>query len=568
MVHLEPWFRRWVPSCVFSAGGGRSSVQAWFTTAFDIDEILSGIFEGGVHIFVADVIKSFYKVDRGILDRVFSSLGLPGWFRHVYFEFHSLVRLRFKLADGLREPWTRDVGIAQGCFLSMMFIVALYLPWCRYLAAQEGVQPQLYADNLKCVSMDPQVLFRAARFTTGYVRLVGKVPAPSKCVFLSTSRVVRKEMRGWVVSDERDRWTVKLDVRDLGGHLDTTFKGWSSTLASRVRVVIARLVVVFALPLHFYGRLGVLRRMFIPGALHGIEASYLAASSVRKLRSAFFKVSWSRRQPFAHVGAVLSTLDGPVGCDPAFCVVWFRFRQMRRYLAFRPEEIPRVYGLLQDAKDGSSGNSPTHLLLESAAEIGFFWCSRFLGWDRLDLPVLSMVDGLVHHFRAAILDVWRHRVSMSLCARKGFRGRPFLDVSGTMQLLNSDHVRERDKALLQGVFVGGVWNGFLLGKGKNCHVPCRFCGGDDHDGHLFWECTFPPLVEIRENPEFYELMEMDKSFWPRCLLWHGWLPLLSGANLGSPWASGHSQGAGHLLENALDSYSSFSLLPLAVACWF
>ena len=72
--------------------------------------------------------------------------------------------------------------------------------------------------------------------------------------------------------------------------------------------------------------------MFIPGALHGIEASFLVESSVRKLRSAFCRVAWSRRQPFAHVGAVLSLLDGPVGCGhPAFCVVWFRFRQMRRY---------------------------------------------------------------------------------------------------------------------------------------------------------------------------------------------------------------------------------------------
>ena len=58
-------------------------------------------------------------------------------------------------------------------------------------------------------------------------------------------------------------------------------------------------------------------------ALHGIEASFLAESSVRKLRAAFCRVSWSSRQPLAHVGAVLSLLDGPVGCDPAFCVVWF-----------------------------------------------------------------------------------------------------------------------------------------------------------------------------------------------------------------------------------------------------
>ena len=108
--------------------------------------------------------------------------------------------------------------------------------------------------------------------------------------------------------------------------------------------------------------------------------------------------------------------------------------------------------------------------------------------------------------------------------------------------------------------LGGVWNGFLLGKVRNCNVPCRFCGGVDHDGHLFWDCPFPPLVEIRENPEFHELMEMDKSFWPRCLLWHGLLPMLSGVNRGSPWALTLAEGAGNLLEVALGSYSSALLL--------
>ena len=50
---------------------------------------------------------------------------------------------------------------------------------------------------------------------------------------------------------------------------------------------------------------------------------------------------------------------------------------------------------------------------------------------------------------------------------------------------------------------------------------------------FFGECPFPPLVEIRENPEFHDLVELDKSSWPRCLLWHGWSPLLSGVNGGS-----------------------------------
>ena len=90
-------------------------------------------------------------------------------------------------------------------------------------------------------------------------------------------------------------------------------------------------------------------------------------------------------------------------------------------------------------------------------------------------------------------------------------------------------------------------------------MPCRFCGGADNDGLLFWDCPFPPLVEIREHPEFHDLVEMDKSSWPGCLLWHGWLPLLSGVNGGTPWAESPREGACNLLECALGRYSSDAL---------
>ena len=89
---------------------------------------MTGVLGSDVHIFVADVINSFHTVDRGILDYVLSRLGLPRWFRHTYFEYHAKVRLRFKLSCGMGEPWTWDGGIPQGCPLSMVFIVALYLP--------------------------------------------------------------------------------------------------------------------------------------------------------------------------------------------------------------------------------------------------------------------------------------------------------------------------------------------------------------------------------------------------------------------------------------------------------
>ena len=104
--------------------------------------------------------------------------------------------------------------------------------------------------------------------------------------------------------------------------------------------------------------------------------------------------------------------------------------------------------------------------------------------------------------------------------------------------------------------VGGVWNGFLQGWVRGQPVPCRFCVAPDGDGHLFFRNAPFLLVEIRENHEFHDLMRMDKAPWPRCLLWHGCLPMLSGVSGASPWAGDASESAGHLLEVALGSYSS------------
>ena len=59
-----------------------------------------------------------------------------------------------------------------------------------------------------------------------------------------------------------------------------------------------------------------------------------------------------------------------------------------------------------------------------------------------------------------------------------------------------------------------------------------FLWGPDGDGQLFWECPHLSFVHVRENPEFHSLLSMDRSAWPRCLLWHGWLPALADARLG------------------------------------
>ena len=72
-----------LPKSVYSLGNGLSSVEAWFSTALDVEEVLSGTGGDQLHVMVADVIKSFDTVDRSIPDCALVRLGLPDWFRRV-----------------------------------------------------------------------------------------------------------------------------------------------------------------------------------------------------------------------------------------------------------------------------------------------------------------------------------------------------------------------------------------------------------------------------------------------------------------------------------------------------
>ena len=128
------------------------------------------------------------------------------------------MRLRFKLAAGLGESWCRDVGIPQGCPLSMVFIVALFVTlgvviWMLCLVLNLNCMLII----LNVVLFRPRALFESAYFTARYVRSVCQDVSPANYVLLSTSKSVRRAMKLWDISGEGGFWKVQFDVGDLGG---------------------------------------------------------------------------------------------------------------------------------------------------------------------------------------------------------------------------------------------------------------------------------------------------------------------------------------------------------------
>ena len=97
---------------------------------------------------------------------------------------------------------------------------------------------------------------------------------------------------------------------------------------------------------------------------------------------------------------------------------------------------------------GAQGHGPVHLLLISAAELGFAWDVQEKEWVRVALPPLWMLTGPTQHFCSSILDGWRYGVFAKLSERKGFLGAEYVDCKGFLQLLTPSNLRERGKMLL------------------------------------------------------------------------------------------------------------------------
>ena len=229
---------------------------------------------------------------------------------------------------------------------------------------------------------------------------------------------------------------------------------------------------------------------------------------------------------FHDYSCLLSLLDALGGSDPAFFIIWSRFRQLWRYLSYRPQEEDRIFRLLDYASSGSPGMGPFIFLLSLLMRLAFFWIlSRPVGFGP-GLDPCVMMSGPSSIFVVLYGKPGKKKRPLIFADEKVFgrEGVVLLICMASHQLLVSSHLRERDKMLLRAILSGGVWNGFLLSKAKKRgHSPVGFCRALDNDGHIFGECTFLPFEELRNNPEFLPLMNRDRTNWPRCLLWHGWL---------------------------------------------
>ena len=148
------------------------------------------------------------------------------------------------------------------------------------------------------------------------------------------------------------------------------------------------------------------------------------------------------------------------------------------------------------------GQGPVHLLLISAAELGFAWDGNERGWVRP--PLLRMMTRPIQQFFFSTLDAWRFRVF----------AKPF--------------------------YVEGFGMDFFLVGPRRKMFPVSFVANKMEMVICFGNVLFHLYCMFGRSLSFL-VLSLDRSKWTRCLLWHGWLPGLSCNVDRAPWAASFGQ---------------------------
>ena len=164
----------------------------------------------------------------------------------------------------------------------------------------------------------------------------------------------------------------------------------------------------------FQVKLGLVRGKYLPAGLHAVEASYVSASSLGACRAANVRSVWSSKMPLANTPVVTNLLDAPIGVDPAFYLVWTRFRLVRRYLAQQTLKVSRNFRM-QD------------LIAHGALVMGLCICFIGFVWDGDERGWMALQAYWLGHLGVDNLNVVR---SIARLLEHGKLSKPLSNVNG------------------------------------------------------------------------------------------------------------------------------------------
>ena len=164
-----------------------------------------------------------------------------------------------------------------------------------------------------------KLLFLRLGSRTGTLEQLVRKPLSENVFCLEATR---RRMKCWAISAGDKSWAVKLDARDLGGHLDITRRARAGTFSVGLSKLPRKYTWLVLCLLDFFGWLGWFGLSSYLLVFMALRAPHLSGKNLNAFRSSVVRACWPRKLPMSTPYAVLSLLDAPEGCDPGYFVIW------------------------------------------------------------------------------------------------------------------------------------------------------------------------------------------------------------------------------------------------------
>eukprot|EP00438_Fugacium_kawagutii_P034575 Skav235592 [mRNA] locus=scaffold163:193976:196725:- [translate_table: standard] len=455
---------------------------------------------------VTDVRKCFNTLPRHVIYICARKCGFPEQFLQTWFSAINRIQRHFVISGACSQPLSAVTGFPEGDPLSVVAMAVLNLVLHKQLDHQ-GVRGLTvsYVDNWEAVTTSPQDVLHVWEAMQSFAHQVDIALDTQKTFLWSTDPGHRKTLRSGPLQ-------VKLDARDLGGHMHYSRRNTMYTVRDRM-VANAPLWGNIARSMAPVSqKLRLLPSVAWAKCFYGISIASIGQEHAVQLRAKVMQaLRWNKKG--ANPMIQLSLIEHPRH-DPGFHMVWDTFQAFRRRT-----DHSVTFAVLDELCDQPTHKAPPgpcRFLLERLHQLGWSWDGD--GFVALhDGTCLDILHCPKQHLAHQAAPAWGLHVGSLWIGRENFQGLQHVDRCFSMQ---HRHKWSDEKAAILRTAINGTFftRDRQFHSGKFESKQCQWRDADDSVFHRYWECPhFQDLRETFSREERQQLMDL-----PPCTYLHGW----------------------------------------------
>ena len=413
---------------------------------------------------------------------------------------------RFVVEGGVGQPLLTSNGYPEGDPLSVcaMFLVNLALHAFSFSQHPE-VCLWTFVDDWQITGTSPEDVVAGMQVVRIFTEMLDLNLDDQKSFFWGTNSMFRQHFRALSK-------TVKLHLRNLGGHVSYSRLPTNHTVTSRISqgTMFWHWMRRCLAPIDQKIRL--LPVVAWPRFLHGSAGVPIGDEHFRKLRSKAMQcLNFDKKgaNPLLQFGGVFHPRN-----DPAFHVLALTIRSFRRFCV--PDVAFPILNALAHSHKQLRGPGPCEVFLARLHSIGWEWVEDGILYDHMGHHI-HVLNSPIQDLRQRLSNAWEFRVGSTVSCREGFQGLENMSFNLTWDKTAWD---PESLGLLR-VAMNGTF--FTRNKqyatGKVPTPDCPYClASEDSIMHRYYSCPNFQSIRITRPSAFFGMLE-DL---PECSLQHGW----------------------------------------------